>query len=167
MPPGVTLLSNWLEAKLNLSETPELTHWPVTHYVYVEKIGPFQDTAQKAWQTLHRLLPEVSSQVQGGGFFSLYKIQPQMIYRAGVAVPEKPAQLPEGLSYLEFEGGKYSKFVLTGSYTNLPQACGRVFAIVHQTAIPVDDNFYIENYVNDPKTTPEEQLITEILIPTK
>jgi len=26
--------------------------------------------------------------------------------------------------------------------------------------------FALENYVNDPRTTPEEQLITEILAPT-
>jgi len=28
------------------------------------------------------------------------------------------------------------------------------------------EDFFVENYVNDPRTTPEDQLITEILAPT-
>jgi effector-binding domain-containing protein len=32
--------------------------------------------------------------------------------------------------------------------------------------IHLRDDFAIENYTNDPKTTPEEQLVTEILVPT-
>ena len=46
---------------------------------------------------------------------------------------------------------------------NLPEACGRVFLIVAEKKIPQRDDFCIENYVNDPRTTPEDQLITEIL----
>ncbi len=32
--------------------------------------------------------------------------------------------------------------------------------------IPLRDNCNIENYVNDPRVTPEEKLITETLFPT-
>jgi hypothetical protein len=28
------------------------------HYVFVEKIGPFQSTAPQAWKNLHQLVPE-------------------------------------------------------------------------------------------------------------
>jgi effector-binding domain-containing protein len=55
---------------------------------------------------------------------------------------------------------------LTGPYADLPQASGRVFEIVSEKQIQLRDDFCIENYKNDPRTTPEEQLITEILIPT-
>src|SRR5437868_15543177 len=98
---------------------------------------------------------------------SLYKIEPQMVYRAGVMVDHKPETLPAGFQYVKFEGGKYSRFVLTGSYSNLPEACGKVFKTVAETKMAVRDDFFIENYVNDPKVTPEDQLKTEILIPTK
>ena len=60
----------------------------------------------------------------------------------------------------------YSRFVLTGAYANLGQATGRVVEIIQQTKLPLRDDYFIENYVNDPRTTPEDQLITEILIPT-
>ena len=74
--------------------------------------------------------------------------------------------LPAGLRYSKFEGGKYSRFVLTGSYSNLPQASGRVFEIVSEKKLKLRGDYCIEHYANDPKTTPEEQLVTEILIPT-
>jgi DNA gyrase inhibitor GyrI len=96
---------------------------------------------------------------------SLYKVGPK-IYRAGVAVATEPKNLPENIRYEKFKGGKYSKFVLTGSYANLPQASGRVFEIVAEKKIQMRDDYCIENYTNDPRTTPEDQLVTEILIPT-
>jgi DNA gyrase inhibitor GyrI len=95
----------------------------------------------------------------------LYKIGPK-IYRAGVSVAEEPKNLPGNLRREKFKGGKYNKLVLTGSYANLPQASGRVFEIVAEKKIQMRDDWYIENYANDPRTTPEDQLITEILIPT-
>lgn len=74
--------------------------------------------------------------------------------------------MPLGFKYEKIAGGKYARFVLTGSYANLPEACGKVFSIVEKTKLPQRADYYIENYVNDPKTTPEDKLITEILIPT-
>jgi DNA gyrase inhibitor GyrI len=38
--------------------------------------------------------------------------------------------------------------------------------MVFDQEIQTRDDFNIENYVNDPRTTPESQLITQILIPT-
>lgn len=99
------------------------------------------------------------------GYMSLYKVGPQ-IYRGGVALSAEPKNLPEGLDHIPFKGGKYSRFVLTGSYSNLPEAARRVFQIVAETKIQLRDDYCIENYVNDPRTTPEQNLITEILIPT-
>jgi effector-binding domain-containing protein len=96
---------------------------------------------------------------------SLYKMGPK-VYRAGVSLAAPPVKLPQDLTYMKFAGGKYSRFVLTGPYANLGQATGRVMEIIAQTKLPVREDFFIENYVNDPKTTPEDQLMTEILAPT-
>ena len=150
---------------MNLTETPEIVTWPTIHYVFIEKTGPFQTTAGQAWQEVHKLVPKISENNKVTGYTSLYKIGPK-IYRAGVSIAEPPKSLPEGLEYSEFKGGKYSQFVLTGSYSNLPQASGRVFEIVAERKIQVRDDFCIENYVSDPRTTPEEQWVTQILIPT-
>jgi DNA gyrase inhibitor GyrI len=150
---------------LQLTEVPEVVNWPETHYLFLEKVGPFQNTARQAWQQLHPLVPKVLEQNKITGYMSLYKVAPN-IYRAGVALAAAPQDLPEGLAYEKFQGGKYSRFVLTGPYSNLPEACGRVFQIVSERKIPPRDDFGIENYLNDPRTTPEERLVTEILVPT-
>lgn len=152
---------------MSLNEKPDIVNWPAIHYVFVESIGPFQETAPAAWQTLHKSVDQIAGQGKINGYLSLYKLEPKMIYRAGVALDKKPETLPPGFKYEKFEGGKYTRFVLTGSYAQLPEACGRVFHIVKETQMPVENNFFIENYVNDPRVTPEEKLVTEILIPTK
>jgi len=150
---------------VNLTETPEIVEWPKTHYVYVERIGPFQTNAPEAWQNLHSSIPRIAEDNQITGFLSLYKIGP-MIYRAGVALAGPPAKLPQGVNDTEFSGGKYSRFVLTGPYANLGRATGRVMELITQTRLRLRDDYFIENYLNDPRTTPEEQLITQILVPT-
>ena len=88
-----------------------------------------------------------------------------MLYRAGVGLAAEPQNLPAGLQYAKFPGGKYARFTLTGPYNNLPEASGRVFDMIKDQKLPVRDDFNIENYVNDPRTTPASDLITQILIP--
>jgi effector-binding domain-containing protein len=38
---------------------------------------------------------------------------------------------------------------------------------VEEQGIETREDFYVENYVNNPTTAPEDQLLTEILVPTK
>ncbi len=150
---------------MNLTEVPESVNWPETHYVFLEKVGPFPQNAPAAWNELHKLVPSIAEHNQIIGYMSLFKVGPK-IYRAGVAMAAAPVNLPEGLQYENFSGGMYSKFVLTGSYSHLPQACGRAFELAEEQKLPLRDGFNIENYVNNPRVTPEDQLITEILFPT-
>ena len=151
---------------INLTEEPNIMTWPETHYVFLEKIGSFQETAPQAWQSLHQAVPGISEHHKITGYTSLYKVEPK-IYRAGVSLAAEPKNLPANLRYERFKGGKYSRFVLTGPYSNLPEASERVFQIVAEKKIQIRDDYCIENYTNDPRTTPEDQLVTEILIPTK
>jgi DNA gyrase inhibitor GyrI len=150
---------------MNLTEEPEVVTWPEIHYVFAEKTGPFPKICPEAWQTAHSLLPLLKEQNQIAGYMSLYKMNPN-VYRAGFAVAAVPVTLPSGLKYEAFHGGKYSKFTLTGPYSDLPQATGRVFEIVSKNNMMLRSDFCIEHYANDPSTTPEDKLITEILIPT-
>jgi AraC family transcriptional regulator len=150
---------------MNLTPQPEITTWPETHYVFIEKVGPFQDTAPEAWKQLHQLVPGISEHRKITGYMSLYKVGPK-IYRASVSLSAEPRGLPADLIYEKFTGGTYSRFVLTGPYSQLPEASRRIFEIISEKKFQIRDDHCIENYVNDPRTTPEEQLVTEILIPT-
>lgn len=150
---------------MNLTQEPEVVNFPETHYVFIEKTGPFMNTAPQAWNSAHALVPELSKKNQITGYMSLYKMGPN-VYRAGFALAAPPAELPEGLAYEKFDGGKYSQFVLTGPYSDLPAASRQAWHIVTEKKIPLRDDFAIENYTNDPRVTPEDKLVTQILVPT-
>jgi predicted transcriptional regulator YdeE len=150
---------------MNLTSKPEIVNVPATHYVFVEKTGDFHSIAGQAWKSAHAFVPELSMKNKIVGYLSLYKIGPKM-YRAGFALEAAPVDLPDGLAYEQLAGGKYAKFVLKGSYSQLPQASQQVWNTVAEKKLPVRDEYAIENYVNNPSVTPEDQLITEILVPT-
>jgi predicted transcriptional regulator YdeE len=150
---------------VNLSQEPEIVNFPLTHYVFVEKIGPFMETAGNAWQSAHSFVPELSKKNKITGYLSLYKKGPKM-YRAGFALAESPVDLPDGLAYEKFAGGTYSRFILTGPYSDLPAASGQAWKTMEDMKSPLRDDYAIENYMSDPRVTPEDQLITHILIPT-
>jgi predicted transcriptional regulator YdeE len=149
---------------MSLIEHPEVVAWPEMHYVFVERIGPFIENAGKAWQQAHSLIAALSENNKITGYMALYK--GPKIYRAGFSVADPPVKLPDGLEYEKVPGGKYVRYELTGPYDQLPQASGRVWAMVAEKKIEVRDDFAIENYVNDSRLTPPEQLITHIMIPT-
>jgi predicted transcriptional regulator YdeE len=150
---------------MKLTEEPEIVNWAETHYVFIEKTGPFMSIAPQAWQELHSNIPGIAAKNQIAHFLCLYKGGAN-IYRAGVSLAAPPLELPAGLQYEKLRGGRYSRFVLTGPYSDLPEASGRVWQLAGEKQIPVREDFAIENYVNDPRTTPEADLITEILVPT-
>ena len=152
------------KASLQLTSKPETVNWPESHYVYIEKVGPFQSNAPQAWEELQKAIPAICEHNQVTAYFSLYKVGP-MVYRAGVGLASEPRNLPAGLEYSKVPGGKYARFTLTGPYSNLPEASGRVFDMVKEQKLPVRDDFNIENYVNDPRSTLASDLITQILIP--
>jgi predicted transcriptional regulator YdeE len=154
------------EKTLNLTTTPETVEWPETHYVFIEKVGPIPANAPQAWNAMHPLVPAIATNNHVTGYMSLYDMD-QQIYRAGVSIAADPKDLPEGVRYEKFAGGKYAKFVLTGPFMLLPQANGRACELVREQKLPVHAGFNIENYVDDPRATPEDQVRTEILFPVE
>jgi predicted transcriptional regulator YdeE len=165
IPELINIEMNSKERIMKLTESGDIVHWPQTHYVFVEKTGPIPEIAPQAWQAALSLASQLAEKNQIAWNMSLYRMNPS-VYRAGFVVPEKPVEVPAGLEYELFEGGKYSRFVLTGPYSDLPAATGQVFDIFAQRGMTLRGDFCIESYVSDPRTTPEDKLITEILIPT-
>jgi effector-binding domain-containing protein len=149
---------------MNLTETAEIVTWPETHYVFVERTGSIPKNAPLAWQEFQQLVPQLKSNAGVTGFLSLYKMDPP-VYRAGALVEAKPAELPGKLRYERLEAGRYARFVLTGPYSQLPQATTRVVEIVSDKKLRLRDDYHIEHYMNDSATAPEEKLGTEILFP--
>ena len=149
---------------MTLTEHPEDVAWPETHYAFVERIGPFMSNAPQAWQHVRTFASALSATNRITGAMSLYKMGPQ-IYRAGYILAAPAFELPDGLRYERFHGGKYLRFVLKGPYSQLGEASGRAWGTVSELKIQLRDDYSIENYANDPDKTPESELITEIMIP--
>ena len=145
---------------MSLDRNPEVVRWGTTHYVFVEKVGPFNETASKSWKELHALVPEIASKNKIEKYLTEYKVGKQAVYRAGLSVAEAPTDLPANVRYEELPGGIY-----VGPYTGLPVISGEVWSHVREKEIPVRDDFTLEYYLKDPGATPEGELVTEILIP--
>lgn len=150
---------------ISLTHEPETANWPETHFVFVERVGNIPDNAQKAWKTAETLIAKIAPHNQITGAAALYKTGPG-IYRAGFMLAAPPVELPDGLQYQKLSGGKYARFVLNGPYDQLPAATRRAFEIVAEKKIALRDDFNIEHYVTDPRTTPANQSVTAILFPT-
>jgi TetR/AcrR family transcriptional regulator, transcriptional repressor for nem operon len=150
--------------EVRLTEKADTMDWPEMHYVFVERFGHIPQNAPVAWTEMHRLVPEIEVHNQITGYMSLYRIE-QNVYRAGVRLADKPRRLPKGMHYEKYAGGKFHRFVLTGPFSQLGPATGLACARVREQNLAVRDDFNIENYVSDPRVTPEDKLITEILFP--
>jgi len=151
---------------MSLNRNPEIVHWGVTHYVFVEKVGQFKETAPKSWHELHALIPKIAAKNKIEKHFAEYKVGPAAVYRAGVSVAGPPVDLPAGVRYEALPGGKYSRFTYVGPYTGLPAVSGEVWSHVREKEIAGRDDFALEYYVNNPQEVQESELVTEILIPT-
>jgi TetR/AcrR family transcriptional repressor of nem operon len=149
---------------LQLALSTDTLVWPETHYVFIERIGPPPAIAAQTWIDLHQLVPTVARHNTIRGFLSLYKMKEQ-VYRAGISLSHAPSGMPAGLGYEIFRGGKYHRFIYTGPYPRLGEATTRALQTIRERNLSLRDDYSIEHYLSDTKTTPEDQLVTEILFP--
>jgi AraC family transcriptional regulator len=158
------------EVAMDLSAEFEPVNRPLTHYVFLETHGPFAEVAPPLWNDLMPLLGKLDQQ-QVREYLGLSGIdrsktgEDTMIYQAGVALAQEPDKLPHGLRHRAIQAGKYARFRLTGPYSHIWMAFDRIFKTLSEKRVQVRPEFCIENYVNDPRVTPEDQLQTELLVP--
>ncbi|MGD0215366.1 MAG: AraC family transcriptional regulator [Terriglobales bacterium] len=158
------------EVTMNLSAEFEPVSRPLTHYVFLEKHGPFAEVAPPLWNDLMPVLGKLDRQ-QVREFLALSGIdkskagEDAMIYQAGVALAQKPEKLPDGLQHRDIKAGKYARFFLIGPYSHIWMAFDRIFKTLSEKRVTLRTEFCIENYLNDPRVTPEDQLQTELLVP--
>jgi AraC family transcriptional regulator len=158
------------EVNVNLTPKFEPVVRPLTHYVFLEKRGPFAEVAPPLWNDFMPFLQRINQHHvrEFLGVSGVDKSRPgedAMIYQAGVALADNPGDLPAGLQQRSIKSGKYARWVLTGPYTQIWPAFDRIFKTLAETKTELRPEFCIENYLNDPTVTPEAQLKTELLVP--
>lgn len=158
------------EINVNLTPEFESVTRPLTHYVFLEKRGPFAEVAPPLWNELLPLIQPIEPQNirEYLGVSGIDKTKPgedAMIYQAGVALAHEPTGLPSDLRQKSIRSGKYARFLLTGPYSQIWMAFDRIFKTLSEKKVQLRPEFCIEKYLNDPRTTPEDQLQTELLVP--
>jgi AraC family transcriptional regulator len=158
------------EVAMNLSAEIDPVGRPLTHYVFLEKHGPFAEVAPPLWNDLMLLLGKLDQQ-QVREYLGLSGIdksragEDTMIYQAGVTLAHVPHNLPDGLQHRTIKAGKYAGFLLTGPYSHIWMAFDRIFKTLSEKRVTLRPEFCVENYLNDPRVTPEDQLQTQLLVP--
>jgi AraC-like DNA-binding protein/DNA gyrase inhibitor GyrI len=158
------------EITMNLTSEFQTVTRPLTHYVFLERLGPFPEVAPPLWTELMPLLDQLDRR-QIREYLGLSGIdktkvgEETMIYQAGVAVTHEPGRLPHGLRHRSIESGRYARFLLTGPYAHIWTAFDRIFKALGEKRTRLRPDYCIENYLNDPRVTPEDRLQTELLVP--
>ena len=160
-----------MASAVNLTANPEIIASKPLFLVYLEKIGPFSKTAALAWKEFWSIAGGQFQQHRVAGMAGLSRIDSSkagddaFIYQAGMLLEAKPEEIPQGLQSRKLASGKYARFLLTGSYAQLPAAYPAAFSILEDAKLAIRDDFCMERYLNTPQDTPEDRLETEILIP--
>lgn len=88
-------------------------------------------------------------------------------YQAGVPVAEAPKDpLPEGLAVGKSPEGRALKFIHRGSYDAMDSTYEAITNHLDEKRLEARDLF-VEHYLTDPLTTPEDNLVIEVYVPIK
>src|ERR1043165_2714738 len=88
-------------------------------------------------------------------------------YQAGVPVSEEPkGPLEGGLAVGKWPQGKALKFIPRGSYDAMDSTYEAITNFLDERRLEARDLF-VEFYVTDPLTTPEDNLVIEVYVPIK
>jgi len=88
-------------------------------------------------------------------------------YQAGVPVAEDPkGPLPEGMAVGKSPDGRALKFIHRGSYDAMDSTYEAITNHLDEKRLEARDLF-VEHYVTDPLTTPEDNLVIEVYVPIK
>lgn len=87
-------------------------------------------------------------------------------FRAAVPVAEPPANLPETFAAAKSPAGKALKYVHRGTYDSLDSTYELITNQLDEKGLEAQDVF-VETYLNDPRTTPDDKLAIEVYVPIR
>jgi effector-binding domain-containing protein len=88
-------------------------------------------------------------------------------YQAGVPIAEAPKDPPKGdITITKSPEGKALKFVHRGSYDAMDSTYEAITNFLDEKKLEAKDLF-VEQYVTDPRSTAEDQLVVEVYVPLK
>src|SRR5262245_47172080 len=88
-------------------------------------------------------------------------------FQIGVPIAEEPKDPPKGdIAIAKSPDGKALKFIHRGSYDSMDTTYEAITNHLDEKKLDAKDLF-VEQYVTDPRTTPEDKLVIEVYVPIK
>ncbi|HUJ77294.1 MAG TPA: AraC family transcriptional regulator [bacterium] len=157
---------------LDISKEPAIRERTEVPFIYVRRLGRVEEEAPNAWAELHRLiwpakLVPPDCQFIGACWDNGSQVEESRLrYDAGVVVPRLPEKLPAGLLGGVFPGGRFAAFRYRGTYKYIAAAFEQICAgWVARSGVALRQGPWPEIYLNRPGEVPEEDLLTELLVP--
>jgi AraC family transcriptional regulator len=150
---------------------PEFRERAPHRFLFVGRRGVCPEEAPRAWADFHRLVagarllgPDV--EFIGASYDDTGKVaENPHRYEAGVTVSDETHAVP-GLSIGTLPGGRYAVFTYRGPYARLGRAFDALFSgWVVESGATFRSAPCLEIYLNDPRTVPHDELLTELCIP--
>lgn len=159
------------EMTMNLNLNPKFITRPTHHLLYVEKHGSFKEVAMPTWYELiplvKKYVPEnIITEYLGLSHMDMStNDDSKMSYFAGVCIKELPTKIPKGLKSKKIPSGSYASFTLIGATHQVWAAFDQIFQYLADHKIRLRSGDCIENYLSNPEVVPENELVTELLVP--
>lgn len=155
--------------KLELSKEPEIIERGQVQILSLENAGgKFDEIAPPIWEKFLGFLEGTSLDLSQSEFLGISFVDQdeKHFYKAAITVENKDVMIAP-LKQEFLEKSKYAKFILKGSYDGVWPAFDMAYKTLDKMGLELADLPCLENYINDPRETPENELLTEILIPIK
>ena len=165
-----------ISMNLNMHETPELIQRPqMSVFALSTSGGRFDEIAPAVWQDFIKILAAANQDLSESEFLGISEVEPAgnadqpdtFIYKAAVSAPTHKQLIFDDLQQQVLPASKYAKFLLKGSYLGVWPAFDKAFKVINEGPYELSAGVCLENYLNDPSQTAEDELLTEILIPVK
>ncbi len=152
-------------------------NWPAFRVAYAREHGPYLESTGKAWERLGTWLPDSGLIVAESLFLGAMHDDPENTapekLRYDACVTLSAGQVFEGdeakgIAVQVIPGGDYALVRHKGPYEGLGEAWGKLMTEwLPSSGREPDMRPCFEVYVNDPRTTPAEELLTDIYMPLK
>lgn len=154
---------------INMEMKPEVVSREETIvYGIAAKDSSFNDAAQIAWQEFLQVVPTLKEDLSQSEFLGVGEIlNNNCSYMAAISIPTNKNPEIGKLVKQTIPAARYAKFLLKGSYEGIWYAFDKAFKFINESEFEIGEAPALELYLNDPSITPEEELLTEILIPIK
>jgi effector-binding domain-containing protein len=126
------------------------------------------ETLVEAFKTLYGFLDKQSIKPAGSAMtIYLSTDDTGFQFQAGVPIAEAPKEAPKGdISVAKSPEGKALKFIHRGSYDSMDSTYEAITNYLDEKKLEAKDLF-VEQYVTDPRSTPEDKLVVEVYVPLK